>query len=309
MDKRIAEIKQIFETNSDRYKCHELISPILLDLSLDKSFFYDIIKQNLVNPKFISRERHYSTLSMDVFESENFNILINIFPPLPDRNTDITFQSIHHHGSLLLSTVGFFGNGYSSILYKKGFEIDNSSSETKMEIDHYYENKNHDVKFVDAYQPHVVFYPESFSATLVIWSDKETRSKDKFKKISLIAKFKKPLGKLIRKLKMEAIVGINKIENFDFYRENGIYFAMKERKAYDSCCNNSNFLQNIFSFIQSFGFNDFAFLNQLKLNPDFPKSSINLIDKLISDERISDSFCEKHIDIPFVNLKRKDLLD
>jgi hypothetical protein len=308
MDKRIVEIKRIFESNSDRYICHELAAPILTDLSMDKAFIFEIFKQNLANKKFLDRERHYSTLALDIIETENFSILINIFPPLPDRTVDTTFQSIHHHGSLLLSTVGFHGSSYSSIMYKKGFEIDKKTNTVNLEIEEYYQNINHQVKFCDAYQPHVVFYPRDFSATIVLWSDFQSRAKDNIKKIPLIARFKKPLGKLIRKLRMEGVVGITRIENFDFYRENGIYYAMKERKAYDSSCDNANYLQNIFAFIQSYGFNDLEFLNSLKLNPDFPKHAIHLIDKLIQGDIISDSFCDKHLDIPFVNLKRKILL-
>lgn len=308
MDHRIEEIRHIFNSNSDRYICHQLAAPILVELSKDKNFIFEIVKKNLTNKQFLSRPRHYSTLAFDIYETEQFSILINIFPPLPDRSVDTTFQSIHHHGSLLLSTVGFHGSSYSSIIYKKGFTIDKKTQETNLEIEEYYQNKNHEVKFCDAYQPHVVFYPNEFSSTIVLWSDFESRAKDNLKKIPLIARFKKPLGKLIRKLRMEGVVGINKIENFDFYRTNGVYYALKQRLAYDDVCDNTNFLQNIFAFIQSYGFNDISFLSHLKLNPDFPKSSIYLIDKLISGERIPDSFCEKHVDIPFVNLKRKDLL-
>ncbi len=217
---------------------------------------------------------------------------------LGEKSVQIRYRT----NQAIFSEVQVSSNGKTFNRFKK-------SNQVNLEIEEYYQNINHEVKFCDAFQPHVVFYPKDFSATIVLWSDFQTRAKDDIKKIPLIAKFKKPLGKLIRKLRMEGIVGINRIENYDFYRENGLYYAMKERKAYNSSCNNDNYLQNIFAFIQSYGFNDTDFLNQLKTNPNFPASSHYLIDKLIENELISDSFCDKHIDIPFVNLKRKDLLD
>lgn len=304
----IDEIKKIFLENADRYKCHALASPILEELSRNKLIIADIIRKNLLNSDFVNRSRHYSTLAMDVFENNQFTLLVNIFPPLPDRSTDITFQSIHHHGSLLLSTVGFHGNGYSSILYKKGFQIDPKTQETNLEIIEYYQNVNHEVKFCDAYQPHVVFYPNDFSSTLVLWSEKENRPKDNIKALPLISKLKKPLGKLIRNLRMEGVVGINKIENYDFYRSAGKYYALKERKAYDKSCSNENFLQNFFSYVQALGFDDMEFLNNLKLSSHFPNKCHYLIDKLIQNEKIEDDFCEHHLNIPFVNLHKKDLL-
>lgn len=305
----IAQVTEIFEYTKDRYQCHNLLRPILEKASYDHELFIDIFKYNLSSEQFLRRNRHYSTLSMEIFENENFTMLINIFPPLPDKNTDITFQSIHHHGSLLLSTVGFMGEGYSSILYKKGFQIDNKSQIAMLEIEEYYENKNHEVKFVDAFQPHVVFYPKSFSATLVVWSENEKRVKDNLKKISVLSKFKKPIGKIIRRLGVENLFGINKIQNFDFYRKDGIYYSLRTRLAYDNSCSNLNFIQNILAFIQAYGFHDTPFLTLLKSNPALPKGADALIQNVIEGHIVADAFCEKHLNIPFVNLHKKDLMD
>jgi hypothetical protein len=304
----IEQICDIFEKTENRYDVHTQCQPILSAMAKDRAVLYEIIKQNLVNPAFLSRTRHYSTLSMAVYEHSDFSMVINIFPPLPNRNTDITFQSIHHHGNLLLSTVSFFGPGYSSIVYKKGFEINKDTHETNLEIEKIYENHLYQLEFCDSHQPHVVFYPTDFSSTLVIWSDDKRNLKNTFKKFGFLKKIKPLILKVLKMLRLSAAVGINKIEYFDFYRENGVYYGLKDRLAYDDAGSNYNFLENIFCFLQKFGFDDMDFLKNLKNLEAFPKEAHGLIDDYIAQCEIKDVFYEKHLNVPHVNLHRKDLL-
>jgi hypothetical protein len=304
----LQKIRKIFEDTSDRYEVHKKCQPLLQEMAQSKDFLQEVYKKNLSDPTFLKKSRHYSTLSMKVFECPEFSMLINIFPPLPDRNTDVTFQSIHHHGSLLLSTVGIMGPGYSSILYKKGFTIDHKTEEAQMQIEKYYQNKTYEIGFVDTYQPHTVFYPSDFSATLVLWSDYKKSQKEALKKIGIINKLKKPLGKIARGLGLSKFIGVNKVEYFDFYTKDQKYYAMKEREAYSEAGSNENFLQNVFCFLQKANFEDVSFLENLKKSSDIPKSIHRFIDDLIQKNTIPDSFYEGHLNVPFVNLHKKDLI-
>lgn len=304
----LATIKKIFAETDDRYEVQARCKPILEKLSGSRDFLYSVIRQNLSDQAFLNKKRHYSTLSMTISESPEFSFVMNIFPPLPDRQTDISFQSIHHHGTLLLSTVSVFGPGYESILFKKGYSIDPVTRQTDMQIDKQYQNQPGKVEFVDARQPHIVFYPSDFSATYALWCDKTKSTKESLKKIGLINNIKKPLAKLIHRAGLGKHFGLNKAEYFDFYIENNTIKALKDRLAYDQAGDNENFLRNIFAFVQQTGFNDTAFLTGLLNRAGTQDTAQKYIRMLLNGQTVTDEFYEGHLNIPYVNLHRDDIL-
>ena len=304
----VDELKQIFANNANRYEAHVKCKPVLEKMASSKEFLFEVIKFNLSNTVFLQRKRSYSTLSMSICESNEFSFVVNIFPPLPDRATDISFQSIHHHGSLILCTVAAFGPGYESILFKKGYNIDKTTGETKMEIEKKYQNETGKVEFVDTYQPHIVFYPKNFSATFALWCDAKKTTKDVAKKIGILKKIKKPITWMLQKLGLSGLMGINNIEYFDFYVEGNKIIALKERLAYTEEGSNENFLQNIFCFIQKVGFKDKQFLESLLQLKSTSNIAKKFLSQLLYEETVSDQFFEGHLNIPKVNLKRPDIL-
>ena len=304
----LEKIKDIFKNESDRYKAHEKCQNVLKDMSLDKEVLYDIIRQNLDDADFLRKKRHYSTLAMKIYENEDFSFVLNIFPPLPNKDLNISFQSIHHHGSLILSTVSAFGPGYKSILFKKGFEINPSNLITKMSIEKEYQNEVHDVSFIDAFQPHIVFYPNDFSGTYALWSNRKKSAKEIAKKIGLINSFKKPLAKIINLIGLSRIFGLNVAEYYDFYVKNNEVIAMKEREAYNSIGSNENFIQNICCFIQKTGFDDLDFLNRVIQKNDTRDSTKKYLTMLIENQKVTSLFHEGHLNIPKVNLHRNEIL-
>jgi hypothetical protein len=303
----INQLKALFQKYDDRYMVHSEAAPILENASRDQTFLYDVIRLNLSDPAFLQKKRHYPTLSMPVVESPEFSLVVNIFPSLPSKDTDISFQSIHHHGSLLLTTVGAFGPGYGSIVFKKNYSIDPATGITKMEIEKEYQNILSKAEFIDARQPHIVFYPTDFSATYAFWCNKKITAKESLKKFPLINKLKKPAAKIISKMGLGNLIGINKVEYFDFYIDSNNVIALKERLAYEKEGDNENFLQNIFSFIQQTGFKDEKFLRELMMKENTPEAALKWIEKLLTGENISPVFYDGHLNIPKVNLSKKEL--
>lgn len=309
LDTYLNKINSFFkDKNNSKYIAHKKAQDILLRMSSDQQILFEIIRRNLNDPEFLMKTRHYPTLAMLIFEDNNFSFYLNIFPPHPSRRTDISSQSIHHHGKLILSTVSAFGPGYNSILFKKGFSIDFESCLTKMEIEKDYQNQLNEVSFVDESQPHIVFYPIDFSGTYALWSDFENSTKDVVKRIGVINKFKKPIAKVINYLGLARTFGLNKIEFFDFYVENEKIKAMKERERYMADGGNENFLQNIFCFIQKTGFNDVEFLERLYNKESTPSPAKKYIKMLLAQEEIQDVFFDGHLNIEKVNLLKNDIL-
>lgn len=309
LDIYLDEIKSFFKNkNNTRYLAHQKAQEVLKKMSSDTQIIGEIIKKNISNPEFLKKKRHYPTMAMLIFEDTSFSFYLNIFPPLPDRRTDISSQSIHHHGKLILSTVSAFGPGYNSILFKKGFKIDYESCTTEMEIESDYQNQLNEVSFVDESQPHIVFFPSDFSGTYALWSDFENSTKDLAKNIGIVKKFKKPIVKTINMLGLAKIFGLNKVEYFDFYIENDKVKAMKERERYMAEAGNENFLQNIFCFIQKTEFNDKSFLQELSEKIETPKPAKKYIQMLLQQEKITDVFFEGHLNVSKVNILKNDIL-
>ena len=309
-NKYIKEIIFVFSKhNNNRYECHKLAAEILKRAAADTFFLFEVIRHNLSDPEFLKKKRHYSTLALPIITTPDFNMVINIFPPLPDRRTDISFQSIHQHGNLLLTTAAVFGPGYESIVYKKNYTIDPATFITKMEKEKIYTFKSGKVEFIDAFTPHVVFYPESISATLALWSNKTKTNSERFKKSSVLQNFKKPIKKILKIIGLSKSLNINEVTFFDFYPDKGKLYALKERLEYNFLGGNENFIQNIFHFIQKAGFDDANFLKELKKRDFITPFTRTIIDALVAGEPIQDEFVKEHLNIPKVNLSKKELLD
>lgn len=305
----LAKLREIFK-QPDLYQAHREAKPVLVAAAKDKEFFFEVIRKNLSDPAYLDRVRHYPTLSFPIEDNETFTVVGNVFLPLPDGNTNISFQSIHHHGQLLLSTVSAFGPGYESMLFKAGYSVDPETAVTDMQLEKVYRNNLHNIEFVDAFVPHVVFYPTSPSITFALWSKSKHESLAKMKKNPVLQKVKKPLKALLGATGLNGVAGINKIEYNDFYAENGRVVAMRDRIGYPEGTN-ENWLQNLFSVVQQYGFNDQYFLEKLKSdcavrNQNAP---IQWIDKLLSGEEIPLEFEPSHLNIDKVNLTKQSILD
>lgn len=309
LDHYVSQIATIFREEKDRYKAHEKAMPILKEMGADKEVLYDIFRRNLLNDEFINKLRHYPTLAFDIYQDDNVGISGNCFMPLPDRSGDLSFQSIHHHGKLLLTTVAAFGPGYESILFKKGFSINRENQTARMEIEKNYKFTTGNLEFVDKDQPHVVFFPEDASITYAMWAYATVNTAtQKLKGNPIIRRFKEPIRKGLKVLGLLDKAGVNVVENFDFYPENGQIKVLKNRINFEPG-SNENFLTNVFYVLQRTGFRDLPFLQQLKEKYPSHTHLHQLIDKLVAGETITDEFYDFHSNVPYVNLSRQAILD
>lgn len=298
----IEVLKNHFKSESDYYVAHKNVAPILKEMAMDKSILHEVIYNNMMNEDYVKKLRHYPTIAFDIYSDPNFTLVANCFLPLPTRSVDKTFQSIHHHGNLLLTTQSAFGSGYESIVYKKGFTI-NENQQTNLEIEKKYQFHLYDTEFIDVFQPHVVFFPSELSITYALWSNVKS---NKVKNNPLVQQFKKPIKSILNILGVSKSIGINIVENYDFYRVNNSYIALKNRIEF-AHGTNENFIQNIAYIMQEVGFNEMEKIEKIKSNHHSPIIN-EWMNKLINKEKVSDSFYEFHQNVKYVNLERKDLL-
>jgi hypothetical protein len=302
-----SKIAGIFKDEKDRYKAHEKAAPVLKAMGADQEVLFDVFRQSLSDPEFINKDRHYPTVAFEIYQDANVGISGNCFMPVPDRREDLTIVSIHHHGKLLLTTVAAFGPGYHSTLFKKGFTFDKNTMDAKLELEKHYQFHKGSLEFIDANQPHVVFFPKSPSITFAMWAYKDVNNAvQTFKNNALINKFKEPIRKMLKLLWLTNKAGINVVEYLDFYPKNGEFKVLKERIKFESG-DNKNFLTNVFYVLQTAEFNDFAFLHQLKEKHTANTHLHQLIDKLEKNIEIRDEFYEFHKNVPFVNFTKEEI--
>ena len=72
------------------------------------------------------------------------------------------------------------GNGYRQLILKKVMKTENGN--VKLKVKEIYHHKPNEIKFVDSYQPHVVFHPETTTATLAMWSSEKPMLNQKIKR-------------------------------------------------------------------------------------------------------------------------------
>ena len=304
----IEELRSIF-SQPDLYKAHEECEPTMSAMARDRAFFFDVIRKCLSDPGYLDRVRHYPTLAFPIEENEDFTLVANVFLPLPDGNRDLSFQSIHHHGTLLLTTISAFGAGYESIIFRPGYSIDQETGLTDMEMDRFYQNDLYNVAFVDKLTPHVVFYPESASITFALWSREKHDALDKMKKMKVLQSVKKPLKRIIRMAGLNAAVGINEVDYNDFYPDNGRIWGLKERLGYPEGTSD-NWLQNVFSVVQQYEFDDMDFMSRLKADCEARSQAgpILWIEGFLAGETIDLRFEPSHLNVDKVNLSKREIL-
>ncbi|HSY61077.1 MAG TPA: hypothetical protein VK796_04330, partial [Cytophaga sp.] len=220
---------------------------------------------------------------------------------------NITHQSIHHHGRLLLTSVAPYGPGYASIIFKQGFTIDPKTEITAIEIDKEYKNPLYNIEYIEINTPHVVFYPKELSVTYALWTYDERSALDKIRKNPFLQKNKKRILKFLNYLK-GIRPKINTIEYFDFFPSGNNILAMKDRVMYP-VGNNENFVHNVFYILQHVGYTDYIGLEKTLISyPDkIKQQGLNLISRIESGEQIEDIFDPIHLNIEKINFSREDL--
>ena len=306
----VKSINDIFKKENDRYKAHEQSKPLMLEMAKDKSILFEIIKKNLEKPGFLLQKRINPVIALDIEINETISFIAHCWMPLPDKRNDISHQSIHHHGKLLLTSIAAWGSGYESVIFKKGYTIEKQSGITSMQIEKTYKNLFLNIEFIDINTPHVVFYPSEFSITYALWTNVEAGASENLKKISFNKKYKKQLRNIIDTLGLASSLGLNINEYLDFYPKNGKIIALKNRVKYE-VGSHSAFINGFFSMLQVLQYNDFESLKKsIKKLPAMTQPDINiLLTKLISDEHIKDKYDEIHLNIDYINFEKNTLLN
>jgi len=314
----LSGLKKIIELNNsllDRRSLHQQIGPLLQALGSDKSFWNEVIKQNLSDQNFLNRKwTMYEIPFFYVYECDDFNMKVHLFPSLESKKTNILASAIHHHNNYLLTTYAAFGSGYETFLFEKNPTTHEVTKETNLKITHQFKQKEKKIHLIDSWVPHAVVNPESFSATLVFWSSDKKRTTDKLRSNPLLKYFKTPLRKLIYNLGLDENLGIAANKTYQWYPQNNKFIGILEddffapTRAMTGKEVNDYSAQSIFYFIQNIGFDDFEFIKSLKSNKDVPIYYHQWIDLFLNKQTIPETFAKAEINVPNKTITTEEVL-
>ena len=277
------QISKKFHNNKDKYSVHHKIKKHIEELCHDKDFIQNVIKDSIHEAKFFG---NLSNLFFYLLIEGDVIIAINLFPPIRDKAKDITVDNIHHHGWRLLTTGVILGNGYESINFIKKSHENIEGNQVKIKIDRIFRHTHDSMQFVNSDQAHVVFHPETTTATLAIWSADRDLVNQRFKNVMKnYPKTIKLASNVIHKIRLNKILGLNKRKNVHYVpKNNQIIIDPNLPKTSDG--NKIEITNCILKFLQEINFNDYSFLKRIeKIIP--PESKI-IYNKLINKKSIPD---------------------
>lgn len=276
----------------DFHAAHLEARPVLARLAEDESALFEIFTNSLLNSKFLEQVRINPVVALPIFETKAYTLVANVWIPRPDTRTDLSHQSIHHHGNLLLTSVNAFGPGYESAIFQDQYQVNPFSQEASLKIVQVFQHTKGNMEFVGPGAPHVVFYPAKLSITYALWSKEGASLGQSVVRHPLLQALKPRFRKL--KAAFGGRLGLNQSGNFDFYVDDGRAYLMRDRVMY-SPGTNRNFLQALHFIASEIGYRDERGLSLLSAK--FP---------LVAAPR--NEFENSHLFLPRVNLIRSEVL-
>jgi hypothetical protein len=295
-------LTRVFNRTHDKRAALAQTRPILEDMSGDSLLLTEIIRKHLLMPGALSK-KHYPVVSMDLAKTPYCGLVANCWIPLPDRQTDLSTKSIHHHGDMLLNTVTIFGPGYEHWMFTPPQPVDLGREVFAMSLLDRAPHPLHHVTFVDSNVAHVPFYPASLTITLALWSSRDTVTwRDHVKRMEVFRGKEPTLRKLAIKAGLKKALDLKVIEYFDFYPADQGFKGIRDREEFPHGPN-CDYLYSLFHIIQQTGNEAVIPAIESQLHSSIParQTVVELLEKLKSGVLIEGRLSDKHYGVPRAN--------
>lgn len=307
----VSAISAAFKRAPNKHAAHDASRPILLDMAADERVLPLILEQHVGQVANLNT-RNYPSLGMSVASNAQFVLVANAFFPHPHGSTDVTVNSVHHHGEMLLTTVSAFGPGYWHWLFSAPELVAPSSNEFSIKLLERSTHAKGNLAFVDAHVPHAVMYPESVTLTYALWSSRRATSwRDYAKRTAVIKANANRLGGIAQALGLSKALDLKLTTYLDFYPTSDGFCGMPERKQFERGPN-EDYLQSLFSLIQA---TDCAHVipvirqSTLTGRLDNPAQVSRLINALERGDKIEPKFSDGlHLNVPHMNFSADAIL-
>jgi hypothetical protein len=301
----IQEVLSLEKQYTDRKTFHQKAEPLLAKMGADDDFLKLVLKRNFQDKGFLDQKWSlYNIPFFYIYETADFYLKIHFFPSMKHFVPGTAAHCIHHHNNYILTTAAIFGSGYETLLFDKDVRIDPKTLDAQLKITKHFTQKEFPIHRIDAWEPHLVFNPEKFSATLQLWTPDQKRVTDNLRVNPILKAIKNPLRKLIYILGMEKQFGIASQKTYQWYPEKDHFKAIEEniyfeptRKAVGPEVNSYSF-QTISYFLQQRQLVDKPLLTDMLNNPSTPDYYKSFLTDLINGKPIDETFCKDSINIP-----------
>lgn len=312
----VQEVIALEKQHTDRKTFHKEAEPILTKMGADDEFLKLVIKRNFEDKGFLDQKwSMYNIPFLYIYETPDFYLKIHFFPAMQQYVKGTAAHCIHHHNNYILTTAAIFGSGYETLLFDKTIDIDPKTLEAKLKINKHFTQQDFPVHCIDAWEPHLVFNPEKFSATLQLWTPDQKRVTDSLRFNPILKFIKQPLRKLIYILGMEKFFGIAMKKTYQWYVQNKKFMAIEEdvyfkptREDVGPAVNDFS-IQTICYFIQNRGLVDKSYLSNFIKVPFVPTYYLPFIQTLLDDTPIKETYCKSEINIPLKTYSIQDVFD
>lgn len=310
----IQEVINLEKQYADRREFHRKAEHLLAKMGADDDFLKLVLKRNFEDKGFLDQKWSlYNIPFLYIYETADFYLKIHFFPSMKQFSSGSAAHCIHHHNNYILTTAAIFGSGYETLLFDKNIQFDPKTLDAKLKINKHFTQQEHPLHCIDAWEPHLVFNPEKFSATLQLWTPDQKRVTDNLRVNPFLKAIKNPLRKLIYMLGMEKNFGIAAQHTYQWYPVGDHFKAIEEneyfeptRKAVGPEVNKYSF-QTIAFFIQNRNIVDKAFLQSVLDNNATPDYYKPFLKDLIEDRQIEETFCKETINIPQKTYRIEDV--
>jgi hypothetical protein len=306
----ISELNSIFEHTSDKREAHRRSRQVLQDMSGDSHVFTEALERHVTNPENL-RTLHYPVLAVDVEVNPHYHLVANCWIPLPGRQTDVSTKAVHHHGSMLLTSVTAFGPGYDHWIFTLPEQLETDNEYYSTRLLERGPHPRHHLAFVDSYIAHLPFYPASLTVTYALWSSHDRTSwKDKLKRIPWLQKRSNKLRKAAARLGLAGALDLKIAEKFDFYPTEKGLRVIPERIEF-ARGPNEDYLYSLFHILQVTGNAQLATLVEEHLQAERITTNRQIVAELLaqleSGRPIEGRLSPGHYDVPHANFTVHEL--
>jgi hypothetical protein len=304
-ERAVDELLKIFRRAPDRRSAHEHSRAVLESLAAEPKFITETLSAYLSRPGVLNAG-NYPVVAMDVETNPYFVLVANAWIPTPDKRSDLSTKAIHHHGSMLLSTVNVFGPGYEHWLFTRPESLDEKLY--RMRVVSKKAHAPRTVAFVDAWVPHLPVYPTALTITLALWSsDRNVSWLDRAKRLPFVRGNEKKLRHVAVSLGLKRALDLKVVENFDYHPTEGGFRNIEDRIEF-ALGPKEDHLHSVFHVLQNTNNEPLASLVEAQLDELVAAGTAReLLAEMKAGRTIEGRLSEGHFTVPFANFSTQDI--
>lgn len=243
-------LREAFSSTTDRYRSHERSRQVLADFASAPDLLPRLLQHHLATPGSLNLT-HFPMPGIEVVRDPAFTLAAHVwFGGLPQHAAGRSMTCVHHHGTLLLTTLAVRGPGCEVWSLSRPRE---GALDGRYALDCLSRTRNAvgTFAFTDAGYAHIVFPPEALSITLALWSRAAASPfLDALRQNVILRRNKALLLRAIRSIHLSKPLQVNEVVNFDFLPSPHGFQACQTRLQYERATN-AYYLRNLFHLVHA----------------------------------------------------------